>query len=350
MQATKVQYMPNKQSHLHHQKRRGHHHRRTKDYHKVYFPYLPLVIAIVISIAISGWRPTGRTLAYATNTTVSGLQQATNVQRSANGQVALTLSSKLNSAAQAKANDMVARNYWSHNTPDGQEPWIFIDATGYNYTKAGENLAYGFLDSDSTVNGWMNSPSHKANMLDGAFTDVGFGFANSSDFNNSGPETVVVAMYGRPQALGASSPEPTQPVAQAAPRQPAAVPSQKPTPVVQAQPAETTEPVDTPPPAQNQESKETVAFTSETPGLEPIEQPVTRVAAITGNRVPWATFGAGLIVGLAITAMLIKHGLAVRKLIANSERFVLHHPLFDSTVIGFTIVGITLLQTTGFIK
>lgn len=342
--------MPNKQINLHHKKRRGQHHRRTKEYHKVYLPYLPLVLAIIVSIAISGWRPAGRTLAYATNTTVGGLQQATNTQRAANGQSALSLNSKLNSAAQAKANDMVARNYWSHNTPDGQEPWIFIDATGYSYTKAGENLAYGFLDSDSTVNGWMNSPSHKANMLDSSFTDVGFGFANSSNFNDSGPETVVVAMYGRPQSLGVSNQQPAQPVAQATPTPSAPTPAPKPSPVTQPQPVDTTPPIEASPVAETQPVNEVVSFTSETPGLEPVEQPVTRVAAITGDRMPWSVFAAGLTVGLAVTALLMKHGFALRRLISNSEKFVLHHPLFDSTVIGFIIVGVTLLQTTGFIK
>ncbi len=342
--------MPNKHTNLHHKKRRGSHHRQTKEYHKVYFPYLPLVLAIIVSIAISGWRPAGRTLAYATNTSVNGLLQSTNNQRVANGQAALSLNSKLNSAAQAKANDMVARNYWSHNTPDGQEPWIFVDAAGYTYVKAGENLAYGFTDSNSTINGWMNSPSHRANMLDGDFIDVGFGFTNSPDFNNSGPQTVVVAMYGKPQALGASS-EPAQPIAQASPTPQA--PAPKPQPVAQAPRAEIpSEPAPTPvetPPAE-QKPTETVAFTSESPGLEPLNQPVTRVSAIAGSRVPWAVFAVGTIVGLALAALLMKHGLALRHLLRNSEKFVLHHPLFDSTVIGLLIVGVTLLQTTAFIK
>ncbi len=330
--------MPNKKSSIHHKKRRGNHQRRTKDYHRVYLPYLPLVVAILVSIVISGWRPAGNTLAYATNTSISGLLAGTNSQRAAHGQPVLTLSSQLNSAAQAKANDMTARNYWSHNTPEGQEPWIFVDAAGYKYLKAGENLAYGFMDSDGTITGWMNSPSHKANMLDSAFGEVGFGFANAADYNGSGAQTVVVAMYGKPQTLAATT--------HSAPATPTPQPS--PSPVAAApEPAETVPPEK---PITENEEPATVAFTSETPGLEPIGQPVTRVAAITGGSAPWAVFVVGIILSLAVIAFLVKHAVGFRKLLQSSEQFVLHHPLFDSTVIGLIIVGVTLLQTTGFIK
>lgn len=331
--------MPTKekrQTSLHHKKRHGRHHRRTKEYHKTYLPYLPLIVAILISIVISGWRPAGNTLAYATNTSISGLLAATNTHRTANGQASLALNTKLSSAAQAKANDMVTRNYWSHNTPDGQEPWIFVDATGYSYLKAGENLAYGFSDSDSTVVGWMNSASHKANMLDSAFTEVGFGFANSPDFNSSGPETVVVAMYGKPQALGASS-QPTTPPS------PVAAPAAQPAPVVQA--SEPTQ--EQQQPADQQPI--TVGFTTATPGLEPIAVPITRVTAMTGTQMPWAALAVGIILGIAVIAFLMKHAIGLRKLLQKSERFVLHHPLFDSIVLGIILIGVTLLQTAGVI-
>ncbi len=56
----------------------------------------------------------------------NGLLISTNTERSSNGLPALSINDKLNQAAQAKANDMVARDYWSHNTPDGQEPWVFF--------------------------------------------------------------------------------------------------------------------------------------------------------------------------------------------------------------------------------
>lgn len=324
--------------HRHHRKRHGKHQRRTKDFHKAYLPYLPLAISIIASMIISGWLPQGNTLAYATNTSVGGLLAATNNRRADNGVSALSLNQLLINAAQAKANDMVERDYWSHNTPDGQEPWVFVDNAGYKYLKAGENLAYGFLDSDSTVTGWMNSASHRANMLDTAFTEVGFGYANSSNYNESGPETVVVAMYGKPQALGAKSPEPAP-----SEPQPKAAPAAKPAETTNAKPQEVS-PVE----KEEEDSPAFVAFTTNTPGLSPVTAKVTRIQTIAGAQSSWAVFAVGLMVGLAVMAGLMKHGLALKRLVTNSEQFVLHHPVFDSTVIGLIVIGVTLLQTTGF--
>jgi uncharacterized protein YkwD len=326
--------------HPHTRKRYGHHQKRSKQFHHVYLPYLPLVVSILASVLLSGWSPKSATLAYATNVSQSGLLQATNTERANNGQGALTLNQQLNSAAQAKANDMVARNYWSHNTPDGQEPWVFVNNAGYKYLKAGENLAYGFSDSTSTITGWMNSPSHKSNMLDSAFNEVGFGYANSADFNGSGPETVVVAMYAKPQTLASTSqpaaptPAPAaQPVQQNAPDQATpAAPVEQPTAPVESKP------------------EDTPAFSTDMAGLEPVSVPVSRVEAITKGEAPWAVFGVGLVIGLSIMALLMKHGLALRHLLRDSEKFVLHHPLLDSTLIGLLVLGITLSRTVGFIR
>ncbi len=94
-------------------------------------------------------------LAISTNTTVSALLQFTNQERAIAGAPALTLNSKLNSSAQAKANDMVATNYWAHNRPDGTPPWNFFSNAGYSGSKLGENLAYGQLSSSRLLtSGW----------------------------------------------------------------------------------------------------------------------------------------------------------------------------------------------------
>lgn len=326
-------------------KRHGLHHKRGHHYTKVYWPYLPLVVSVAVSLFVSHLAPRASTLAYATNVSIQGLLEATNTQRDGNGQAFLSLSSKLNGAAQAKANDMVARNYWSHNTPDGQEPWVFISNAGYSYLKAGENLAYGFLTSTDTVTGWMNSPSHKANLLDSAYQEVGFGFANSDNFNSSGNQTVVVAMYGKPQTLGSTQQNPTP--AQQAPA---------PTPVSQAQPT-----ANSPPPAQEQQpvaeqpaepepAKEAIPVNTATGATITDTKAISRIQALTDGKAPWATLGFGLLLGALAASMLLKHGLALKRLIRNGEKFVLHHPLFDSVVIGLAILSFTLTQTVGFIR
>lgn len=315
----------------HHKKRHGQHHRRSQRYLKTYLPYMPVLIAVALSLTLSNFQPSrGGTLAYATEIGVSSLLEATNSQRNSNGQQLLRLNSNLSTAAQAKAQDMVSRNYWSHNTPDGQEPWVFVSNAGYQYIKAGENLAYGFLTSNETVNGWMNSPTHRNNLLDGAFSEVGFGFMNANNFNSSGPETVVVAMYGSPKTLAAVNPQSAelsaQPVAQASPIAPVATQTAGKKPVT----------TDTPVASTNQDGP----------------QPVSRVESMTGSRLPWATFAIGLLSGTAVAVLLVKHSLGLKRLLRNSERFVwkeLHNPWFDSILFSIIILAITLSQTVGFI-
>ena len=118
----------------------------------------------------------------------------TNQIRQENGLSLLNLNNELSQAAEEKAKDMFSKNYWAHFAPDGTSPWYFIKNTNYNYIYAGENLAKGFTSSQDVVNAWMNSPSHKENMLSGKYKDVGFAVLRG---NLSGEDTVlVVEMFG----------------------------------------------------------------------------------------------------------------------------------------------------------
>lgn len=127
----------------------------------------------------------------------------TNQKRQENGLSPLSLNSQLSQAAIGKGNDMLAKNYWSHISPDGTTPWVFIKNTGYNYTYAGENLARGYTTSEDVVNAWMNSQTHKENMLSSKYTDVGFAVVTG---NLTGEETVlVVEMFGNTALAGAPS-------------------------------------------------------------------------------------------------------------------------------------------------
>jgi uncharacterized protein YkwD len=110
----------------------------------------------------------------------------------------LTENALLVKAAQAKANDMAARGYFAHTTPDGKEPWHFISAAGYDYLTAGENLAMNFSDSEDVVRAWMRSPSHKENILNSRFTEIGIATAKGE---YEGKETIfVVQMFGSPRS------------------------------------------------------------------------------------------------------------------------------------------------------
>jgi len=340
--------MPTKTGRRHHT--RGPRHKHTPHYLKHYLPYLPTLLVLFIGLLFGGVNsPVNNrgVLAYATEMSQGGLLSSTNSYRSNAGKKSLSLNSKLTAAAQAKANDMVNRDYWSHNTPDGKEPWVFIQNAGYSYTKAGENLAYGFSTSSATVVGWMNSPTHKANMLDASFTEVGFGYANSSDFNNSGKETVVVAMYGKPQVLASTSENsnasaaPTTANTSNSPTASSGATQKSSTKKKTAEKKETTKPA------------EAVPVTTEYSGLEyfePAAVPVTRAQLWTNGQASWVSFAIGLVSGGAILALLLHHGLQLRRLFIKSERFILHHPLFDFIAVSAFSLGYILNFTTGFIR
>lgn len=139
---------------------------------------------------------------YATNINVNDLHALANQEREKAGLAPLALNAQLSEAAKIKANHMVANNYWDHYAPDGTTPWSFINASGYEYKTAGENLAKGFSYSSDVVAGWMNSPTHKANVLKNSYIDVGYAVLDGTVLGEE--TTLVVAMYGTPKSSAAS--------------------------------------------------------------------------------------------------------------------------------------------------
>lgn len=133
-------------------------------------------------------------LGYASNITAGDLLNETNSRRSGAGMGQLSLNGELNNAAAGKASDMFAGQYWAHVSPQGKEPWAFMTGAGYNYVFAGENLARDFGDSKGVVDAWMNSPSHKENLLNSRFQDVGFAIVNGKYGDSE--TTIVVQMFG----------------------------------------------------------------------------------------------------------------------------------------------------------
>ena len=80
-------------------------------------------------------------------------------------------------AARLKAEDMARKSYFSHESPDGSTPWDWIDRVGYAFTYAGENLAVNFVDSEDVMGAWMESKTHKKNILNPSFKEIGIGTA-----------------------------------------------------------------------------------------------------------------------------------------------------------------------------
>lgn len=339
----------------HDKKRLGHHHKVSKHYAKTYWPYLPMLLIVVVGIVLNTmWSTSSAVLSYATEMSIASLLQETNAQRAQNGRSALALNNQLNQAAQAKANDMATRNYWSHTTPDGKQPWQFIADAGYSYSTAGENLAYGFATSADTVAGWMNSSGHRANLLNTDYRDVGFGVANAANYQSSGEQTIVVAMYAAPLPVAAPvTPAPAQPQPRTAtPAQRGQTQPTSSTPQEQPQPApnnaepslpENTKPVPVKTPVR------TAANPSKTEPVDLTSRQVTRVNVLTAGNAEWAVLAASVLVTIGALSLVYRHGKMWRKFIARGEHFVIRHPFLDTLIVGATVAGFLLSRTVGFI-
>ncbi|HEY4504633.1 MAG TPA: CAP domain-containing protein [Candidatus Paceibacterota bacterium] len=99
-------------------------------------------------------------------------------------------------AAKEKAEDMARYGYFAHISPVGISPWYWISKSGYRFIYAGENLAINFSESRDVNKAWMDSPAHRANILNGNFTEIGIATAEGV---YEGRQTIfAVQMFGRP--------------------------------------------------------------------------------------------------------------------------------------------------------
>lgn len=125
--------------------------------------------------------------------TKTSLESFANQTRQSLGLQPLIENQKLNQAAQLKAENMVQNNYFAHISPTGVTPWHWFSQVGYNYRYAGENLAIGFFDSEEVYEAWLNSPSHKENILNPKYKEVGTAVLGGFGPNNA---FVVVQEFG----------------------------------------------------------------------------------------------------------------------------------------------------------
>jgi hypothetical protein len=117
----------------------------------------------------------------------------------------LAVNSTLEAAAQLKANDMASKGYFAHTSPEGHSPWYWFQKVGYDFSYAGENLAVNFSDSVDVNQAWMNSPGHRANIMNGNFTEIGI--ATAQGYYQGRSTIFVVQLFGTPaQKLPVSKP------------------------------------------------------------------------------------------------------------------------------------------------
>lgn len=139
----------------------------------------------------SGSSSAGNTQGGSTNTTfTASLVELVNQEREKAGLDPVTENQKASAAAQVRAKEL--ETSFSHNRPDGRSCFTALGEQGLSYRLAGENIAWGQSSPAQVMQGWMNSPGHRANILDGSFTEIGVGY-----YRTAAGKTFWVQMFIR---------------------------------------------------------------------------------------------------------------------------------------------------------
>lgn len=138
-------------------------------------------------------------LGYSSEITAQKVFEKTNTERQKLGLSLLHYNSSLSKSATNKAQDMFNNNYWAHTSPQGKLPWDFFKEENYVYTVAGENLAKDFYDNDSVMKAWMKSPTHRDNIVNTKYKEIGIGVINGT--LNGVKTTLVVQHFGTPEDI-----------------------------------------------------------------------------------------------------------------------------------------------------
>ncbi len=184
--------------------------------------------------------------------TVQQLISMINQERQARSMSALSLNISLNSVADLKINDMLAKDYFDHTSPAGLTPWYLFKQIGYNYAFAGENLAMGFTESGAVFQAWMNSPTHRDNILNPNYQEMGLAVRSGQIQNHA--DTLAVLVFGKQQTAAprtqvAQTPVKTNPPAPTPKKTPAISITPSAAPQVKQNELYVTEPKNTPSPS-----------------------------------------------------------------------------------------------------
>lgn len=165
--------------------------------------YILLFILLKVGFDIFSFYQPG-VLGVNSNITIQQIIDDTNKERQKLGLASLSNNENLNKAATLKAQNMFEENYWAHFSPSGKDPWGFILGSGYKFSYAGENLARNFNDSESVVKAWMNSPTHRDNIVNTKYTEIGVAVVDGVLLGQK--TTLVVQEFGRPYEAVAQVP------------------------------------------------------------------------------------------------------------------------------------------------
>lgn len=167
---------------------------RSKLLHNSSVFVLTLAILLISSAFVYTQRVHPQILGISYSISEQELLSYVNKERMDRGLSPLKLNSKLSVAALGKADDMFSHNYWAHYGPDGTTPWSFISKAGYDYLYAGENLAKGYTTSHDAVSAWMDSQTHRDNLLSKQYSEVGF--AIKEGYLEGEDTVLIVQMLG----------------------------------------------------------------------------------------------------------------------------------------------------------
>lgn len=163
------------------------------------FVYIKRVALLILAIGILSFNAVIKIDVKAENKTeaitVENLLRAHNEYRKEQGLPELHLNNLLNISSQNKGQVMLDNNCWSHYCPPGKSPWDFFDNAQYNYVYAGENLAEGYYTIDTVMQAWINSKTHRDNIVKPEFTEIGFSILYGNYLNNSN-NVLVVTHFG----------------------------------------------------------------------------------------------------------------------------------------------------------
>jgi len=174
-----------------------------------------LIVNVAFKFAVKEWP--SNILGVSVNISTNALLNSTNAERLKYGLNPLQLNDKLNQAAAAKANDVFAKNYWAHYAPDGTSPWHWFQTSNYRYVYAGENLAKDFSEDQAVVQAWMNSETHRQNILKPEYEDIGFAVVEG--VLQDQPTVLIVQLFGKEEgsALAKAPVAESEPVVKTAP-------------------------------------------------------------------------------------------------------------------------------------
>ena len=161
------------------------------------FLYRFAILLLVLEFAVIPFFAYFPKTGFFADLTKTSLIQLANGARESLGYLPLTENQQLDEAAYLKAKDMLDKDYFAHSSPEGTTPWFWFEAAGYDYKYAGENLAIGFLESEEVNQAWLDSPSHRKNILNANYSEIGLAVV-SGNFQGK-QTTLVVQLFGSPK-------------------------------------------------------------------------------------------------------------------------------------------------------